>query len=450
LDLKVSGRRVAAITGFVFGACAFVAALFMLGFLAGGVVSARQGNNGTTLFIRNAAVLSTLYYPQYPGGPFGFLWNRPFTPLEDNGPVTRYDRSRSSSGANLLVTSEGTRAELISMTGEVLHSWSRSLEEVWPDTSVIPGYRPGLTVYWRRVHLYPNGDILAVYESPEVTPYGLGLVKLDKDSNVLWKYADHVHHDISVGPDGRIYVLFQEISTRAYMNRVAFSTPYLSEGVAVLDRNGKLIKKVYLLDAIVNSDRFSLLNRLALESLEGDFMHMNTVQYIGADVAAHFPFTKPGQLLVSMREMKTIAVLDLDREQIVWNMDGLFHRQHEPQLLPTGNILVFDNLGHNGAGEGASRIVEFNPLTQALVWKYTGTVEDPLESQAYGSEQRLANGNTLIVESMNGRVIEVTPDKQIVWQYRVTHRRTYGGKVYIPVITDLVRFPSGSLNFLTQ
>lgn len=435
-------------TGFAFGTCAFVASLFLLGFLTGGAVSARKGENGATLLIRKAAILSTLYYPQYPGGPFGFLWNRPFTPIKNSEPVTRYDRSRSFAGANLLVTSRGTEAKLVSMTGEVLHRWSRSLEDVWADTSQIPGYRPDLNIYWRRVHLYPNGDILAIYESPNVTPYGLGLVKLDKDSNVLWKYADHVHHDITVGRDGRIYVLFQEISTRAYMDRIAFRTPYLSEGVAVLDRNGKLIKKVYLLDAIVNSDRYSLLNRLALDSLEGDFIHMNTVQYIDADLASRFPFTQPGQVLVSMREMKTIAVLDLDKEKIVWNMGGLFHRQHEPRLLPNGNILVFDNLGHTRPDEGASRVLEFDPVTQAVHWKYGGTARDPLESVAYGSEQRLPNGNTLIVESMNGRVLEVTPDKKVVWQYRVTDRRSLNGKTYIPVITDMVRYPPGTLDFI--
>ena len=34
-----------------------------------------------------------------------------------------------------------------------------------------------------------------------------------------------------------------------------------------------------------------------------------------------------------------------------------------------------------------------------------------------GSVQRLPNGNTLISESEKGHVIEVTPDKEIVWEY---------------------------------
>ena len=34
-----------------------------------------------------------------------------------------------------------------------------------------------------------------------------------------------------------------------------------------------------------------------------------------------------------------------------------------------------------------------------------------------GTNQRLANGNTLVTESENGRAIEVTPRGQIVWEY---------------------------------
>jgi hypothetical protein len=40
---------------------------------------------------------------------------------------------------------------------------------------------------------------------------------------------------------------------------------------------------------------------------------------------------------------------------------------------------------------------------------------------AMRSMQRLPNGNTLITEGAPGRVIEVTSDGQIVWEYHVTY-----------------------------
>ena len=38
-------------------------------------------------------------------------------------------------------------------------------------------------------------------------------------------------------------------------------------------------------------------------------------------------------------------------------------------------------------------------------------------SELCGTCQRLPNGNTLITESTRGRAFEVTPDKEIVWEF---------------------------------
>jgi hypothetical protein len=52
-----------------------------------------------------------------------------------------------------------------------------------------------------------------------------------------------------------------------------------------------------------------------------------------------------------------------------------------------------------------------------IVWSYGGTAEAPLESALRSWVQRLSNGNTLIVETDGGRVIEVTREGNIVWEY---------------------------------
>jgi hypothetical protein len=45
-----------------------------------------------------------------------------------------------------------------------------------------------------------------------------------------------------------------------------------------------------------------------------------------------------------------------------------------------------------------------------VVWEYTGVANT-------GEAQRLPNGNTLISCGTQKRLIEVTPDKQIVWEF---------------------------------
>ena len=51
------------------------------------------------------------------------------------------------------------------------------------------------------------------------------------------------------------------------------------------------------------------------------------------------------------------------------------------------------------------------------MWQYAGTQESPLDSDIRSYSQRLANGNTLITESNGGRILEVTGDGEIVWEF---------------------------------
>jgi hypothetical protein len=133
--------------------------------------------------------------------------------------------------------------------------------------------------------------------------------------------------------------------------------------------------------------------------------------------AANFAFGEPGQVLLSFRELGAIGVLDVTTERIEWAARGYWLGQHDPDILPNGNILLFDNYGYFEKPEGRSRVIEFDPQTMAIVWQYVGTAERPFESLIRASQQRLANGNTVITESSGGRILEVTPAGEIVWQF---------------------------------
>ena len=61
-----------------------------------------------------------------------------------------------------------------------------------------------------------------------------------------------------------------------------------------------------------------------------------------------------------------------------------------------------------------SRVLEINPVTLELVWSYEG---QRFSSSNISGAQRLPNGNTLITEGANGRLFEVTKERQIVWEY---------------------------------
>jgi hypothetical protein len=52
-----------------------------------------------------------------------------------------------------------------------------------------------------------------------------------------------------------------------------------------------------------------------------------------------------------------------------------------------------------------------------MVWEYTSPDKYTFYSPIMSCAQRLKNGNTLITQGINGRIFEVTPEKEIVWEY---------------------------------
>ena len=64
-----------------------------------------------------------------------------------------------------------------------------------------------------------------------------------------------------------------------------------------------------------------------------------------------------------------------------------------------------------------SRALEVNPKTNEIVWEYKDENLQNFYSAICSSAERLPNGNTLICESTSGRIFEVTPKKEIVWEF---------------------------------
>lgn len=189
----------------------------------------------------------------------------------------------------------------------------------------------------------------------------------------------------------------------------------------------------------------------------GDWLHINCMSYLGpnkwydeGDERFH-----PENIIFDSREANFLAIISKKTGEIVWkigpnwdednvkhidNIIGPHHTHLIPKGLPgEGNILVYDNGGWGGYGEpnpeskdgtknarrDYSRVLEINPITLEIVWQYTPedigaaipTDASKFYSPYVSSVQRLPNGNTLIDEGSDGRVIEVTFEKEIVWEW---------------------------------
>ncbi|HEX9942335.1 MAG TPA: arylsulfotransferase family protein [Thermoanaerobaculia bacterium] len=345
-----------------------------------------------------------------------------YRPAQDHPVVIEHDPAATFQGLNLYVSGHAAEAVLMDMHGRTLHRWRYPLRRLWPDLARDP--EMAKLEYWRRAYLYPNGDLLAIYE-------GQGLVKLDARSRVLWAHRGGIHHDLFVAGDGTIYALDREGKVIPWIHR---RKGVLEDFVAVLDASGRLLRKVSILEAFARSPYASLLQGMRHS---GDVFHTNTLEVLDGRFADRHPAFRKGNVLVSVWRLDTIAVLDLERQTVAWALTGGWHRQHQPTFLDNGRLLLFDNLG---AAWDRSRVLEIDPLTGRTLWQFGGGRDVDLFSKTLGSCQRLPNGNTLITESENGRALEVTRDGRTVWEFYNPHRAGERNEL-VAALFEVVRLP---------
>ncbi|MDA1370949.1 MAG: aryl-sulfate sulfotransferase [Proteobacteria bacterium] len=182
-----------------------------------------------------------------------------------------------------------------------------------------------------------------------------------------------------------------------------------------------------------------------------DWLHINSLSYLGenqwyddGDERFH-----PENVMFSAREANIIGIINREGN-VVWRIGpdytdtkelaelGQIIGQHNPHLIPKGlpgegNLLVFDNGGSAGYGfanpaapngvasvrRDSSRVIEFNPVTFEVIWEYSvgATEKFTFFSHYVSNAQRLPNGNTLVNEGADGRIFELTAEKEIVWEY---------------------------------
>ncbi|MFL6290386.1 MAG: arylsulfotransferase family protein [Thermoanaerobaculia bacterium] len=324
------------------------------------------------------------------------------------------DPAAVSPGLNFYLSGHAAEAVLMDRGGRTLHRWRQPLRRLWPELAAEPGMAK--LEYWRRAWLFPNGDLLAIYE-------GLGIVKLDARSTVLWSRRGGFHHDLQVLADGRIWVL-----DRTGRKGV------LEDFVTVLGPDGGLERRIPLLQAFERSRFVPLLRQM--ESA-GDIFHTNTLEVLDGRHARLDPAFRKGNVLLSVLKLDALAVLDPEREEIVWARTGSWRRQHQPTLLDDGGLLLFDN---RGPGGDRSRVIELDPRTGGVRWQFGGRPGQELFSKTLGSCQRLPNGNTLITESEAGRALEVTRAGRVVWEFHNPNRTGERGEL-VAVLFEMVRLP---------
>ena len=333
--------------------------------------------------------------------------------------VTDWEPELAQDGFNLYCSGHAAHAYLMDMRGTVVHEWSFD----YPSLEHAPT-RKSMNDCWRRVRLLPDGGLLAVYEDS-------GLLRIDRDSRLVWFRPNGAHHDVQLRPDGHILTLAHREDMVPYLNPNA---PVVQEWIEEFDGEGTLLRRVSLLDCLMNSPWKGEVVESARRS--EDILHSNSLELLGPLAPGAHPAFRPGRVLVCLRNIDALVLVDLAQEKAVWFAKGSWRSPHEARLLEQGDILLFDNMGN----EGYSRVIEIDPRVLSgspptgstssgaagaqpgVRLCYAGQPARDFFSVFCGSAERLADGNTLISETCAGRAFEVTQEGRIVWRFTSPHR----------------------------
>jgi hypothetical protein len=364
--------------------------------------------------------------------------------------VTRYVRGAAFDGLNLFALTSRSEAWLVDMEGKRLHSWASDRGQ--------PLIGEELQYFfhgWQDVAVDGEGALYAVVSRDRI-------LKLDAESRLVWEVPLRAHHDLSLGADGSVYTLTDELRMaedgggrrRLVFDsdlvridgqgivrwRISLLDVLLADGAIAPRLRAEIARRFAELDArglqvslalLAARDprvtrRFAELERAlggrppaqpdreiiallrAVPGSPSNVLHANAIRVLDRAVPG---LGQAGDLLVSVRELDLVAVVDPVRRRLRWSWGpGVLDAQHDPSVTAGGELLVFDNRPKSGA----SRVVRMAPSSGRIVWSHGGFF-----TRTRGGAQALPNGNVLVVESERGRAFEVTRAGDLVWEYYV-------------------------------
>ncbi len=309
--------------------------------------------------------------------------------------VTHYDPPHAYRGYTLFSANGGDDAYLVDMEGHFVHRWHSG-----------QGINYGF--------LLPNGNLLfRTNGSLPGLPGSDAIVELDWDGELVWEYRNPMlRRHCRLANGNNLLLLYEPISEElTRLVRGGFTSPNDSvrmTGDLVVETNpaGDMVYEWRSSGHLDPSED-------VICPLEG------RGSWGGAnDLTAIDPGNNgDANFLISFRILNTVALVDRGTGEFSWKWgQGRISHQHNPTLLANGHVLLLDNGAHR-RGLSYSRVIEVDPDTNEIVWEYRGRPLNSFFTHFTGGAQRLANGNTLITEGANGRLFEVTPTGEVVWEY---------------------------------
>lgn len=324
--------------------------------------------------------------------------------------LTGYDAGKSAGGYTLIApqTSNG-QVFLIDAQGSVVHQWQLPV-------------RPG-----RHAVILPNGNLGYNGNHPQSEDryapwsmwHGGDFYEVTPAGDIVWRYEDPSHHHDALWLDNGdlLYVACEPLSAEftARIPGGAAATPgQITYGDVIrrVNRQGQLVWEWRAAEHL-KPENFPI---------HAGFGRLHWPLINGLGVQAD------GTVAMSLRTTSGVIGVNPSNQQVQWHIGAdIVSHQHAPVPLANGSVLIFDNGNFRpGSHICYSRVIEVEPHTGAIGWCYQDEVPNWFYTPFMGNAQRLWNGNTHITESSTGRLFEVTPAGEVVWEFVIPWFDRYG------------------------
>lgn len=372
-----------------------------------------------------------------------------------NGPsqLIKYKASKAYEGYTLFSSMGGDKTYMIDMLGNVVHIWEHKTYTVGLYFVLLEnGHILGNTGFRRRFgppeESSAQGKAPPKENSNRIFLGGMvkGLVELDWDGDVVWKYEPDpsegtLHHDFVRLPNGNTLTNFWEVipyDEAIAGGRSAVQTTekgVASDVIYEIDPNGEVVWKWRAWDHRGMNSKTKLdVNHITYvlpkyANQNPDWTHMNDIDYD----------PKTDQILIDSREFGELYIIAHKTGDILYRWgnpstygagappafttpgDQILFGPHDAHWIKNGlpgagNILIFNN-GWARPPITYSSVIEMDPETGEIVWEYKSHAPTSFSADHISSAQRLLNANTFICSGSSGHLFEVDTEGEVVWEY---------------------------------
>ena len=328
--------------------------------------------------------------------------------------------SEAAMGLNLLTImgpDHTPQLKVVDMAGTEIHSWATNWFDIWPDATHLPPEEVPQSMpggHLQGAVLLPDGDIVFNYSK-------LGTVRMGLCGEVRWKLPYQTHHSIHLDSDNVLWIPGKRKYLEKLANFPAHKAPVIDQTILKVSLDGEILDEISVFELLANNNQRALLHMTAdaiADRVQGgtDVLHLNDIEVFPRHLEEGF--FKYGDIVLSLRNINTIAVFEPKTWRLKLLKVGGFVRQHDPDFIDGNTIMLFDNNNIGPAAFGQqSRILKLDGPTGEITELFSGSAEYPFYTKIMGTQQLLSNRNLLITDSIHGRAFEINDQGQVVWEY---------------------------------